>query len=68
MSVGSQLSLLHDEEIERWLINRMQRKSGQDLSPEMWIMKLLLGPIDTSYDSKGALDLGCRGWTVANVR
>lgn len=31
---------------------QMQQKTGEDLSPEMWIMKLLLGPIDTSYDSK----------------
>jgi len=44
-----------DEELEcAKLTSRMQRKSGQDLSPEMWIMKLLLGPIDSSYDSKGA--------------
>ncbi len=27
-------------------------KTGQNLSPEMWLMKLLLGPIDSSYDSK----------------
>jgi len=31
---------------------QMLQKSGEDLTPEMWIMKLLLGPIDTSYDSK----------------
>lgn len=35
------------------LTGRMMQKTGEDLSPEMWIMKLLLGPIDTSYDSKG---------------
>lgn len=34
-------------------MRRMMQKTGEDLSPEMWIMKLLLGPIDTSYDSKG---------------
>lgn len=34
---------------------QMKVKTGEDLSPEMWIMKLLLGPIDTSYDSKGKL-------------
>lgn len=33
--------------------NQMLQKTGEDLSPEMWVMKLLLGPIDTSYDSKG---------------
>jgi hypothetical protein len=32
---------------------QMLQKTGEDLSPEMWVMKLLLGPIDTSYDSKG---------------
>ena len=31
----------------------MMRKSGQDLTPEMWLVKLLMGPIDTSYDTKG---------------
>jgi hypothetical protein len=30
----------------------MMTKTGQNLSPEMWLMKLLLGPIDSSYDSK----------------
>jgi len=33
----------------------MQRKSGQDLTPEMWLVKLLMGPIDSSYDTKGEL-------------
>jgi vWA found in TerF C terminus len=28
------------------------RKLGQDLSPDMWMVKLLLGAIDSSYDSK----------------
>jgi hypothetical protein len=26
---------------------------GVDLSPEMWLVKMLLGPIDSSYDTKG---------------
>lgn len=31
----------------------MMRKSGINLDPSMWIVKLLMGPIDTSYDTKG---------------
>lgn len=30
----------------------MMRKTGIDLTPETWLVKLLMGPIDTSYDSK----------------
>ncbi|OWZ64065.1 hypothetical protein AYX15_04085 [Cryptococcus neoformans] len=30
----------------------MMRKSGVNLDPSMWIVKLLMGPIDTSYDTK----------------
>ncbi|KAL7417137.1 hypothetical protein BDY24DRAFT_376808 [Mrakia frigida] len=30
----------------------MKRTTGIDLSPELWLTKLLLGAIDTSYDSK----------------
>ena len=30
----------------------MKGTSGIDLSPELWLTKLLLGSIDTSYDSK----------------
>jgi hypothetical protein len=30
----------------------MSRKSGIDLTPEMWLVKLLMGPIDSSYDTK----------------
>lgn len=30
----------------------MMRNSGVDLTPELWLVKLLMGPIDTSYDSK----------------
>ncbi|WVQ80960.1 hypothetical protein IAT38_003067 [Cryptococcus sp. DSM 104549] len=42
----------------------MMRKSGIDLDPSMWIVKLLMGPIDTSYDTKGSargLDDGLQG-------
>lgn len=31
---------------------QMMTKTGQNLTPEMWLMKLLLGPIDKSYDMK----------------
>ncbi|KAK8845604.1 hypothetical protein IAR55_006320 [Kwoniella newhampshirensis] len=31
----------------------MMRKTGQDLSPSLWLLKLLMGPIDSSYDTKG---------------
>ncbi|WRT63790.1 uncharacterized protein IL334_000715 [Kwoniella shivajii] len=30
----------------------MSRKSGIDLTPEMWLVKLLMGGIDDSYDEK----------------
>jgi len=30
----------------------MARKSGVDLDPNMWLVKLLMGPIDSSYDTK----------------
>ncbi|CED84133.1 von willebrand type a domain containing protein [Phaffia rhodozyma] len=32
--------------------DEMKRKTGVDLSPELWLVKLLLGAIDTNYDSK----------------
>ncbi|BGP20030.1 hypothetical protein JCM10213_000588 [Rhodosporidiobolus nylandii] len=28
------------------------KTSGQELTPELWLIKLLLGPIDSSYDTK----------------
>jgi hypothetical protein len=31
----------------------MKRKSGIDLDPMTWLVKLLMGPIDSSYDTKG---------------
>lgn len=30
----------------------MMRKSRIDLTPELWLLKLLMGPIDSSYDTK----------------
>jgi hypothetical protein len=29
------------------------RTSGVQLTPEMWLVKLLMGSIDSSYDTKG---------------
>ncbi|WVQ95868.1 hypothetical protein IAU59_002967 [Kwoniella sp. CBS 9459] len=48
--IGSLIDQTMDFEYEQ---EQMRVKTGEELSPEMWIMKLLLGPIDTSYDSKG---------------
>jgi hypothetical protein len=30
----------------------MMRKTGQQLTPVMWLLKMMLGGIDDSYDSK----------------
>lgn len=30
----------------------MKRKAGIDLTPELWLVKMLLGGIDDSYDEK----------------
>ncbi|WWC66067.1 uncharacterized protein I303_108689 [Kwoniella dejecticola CBS 10117] len=48
-TIGSLIDQTMDYEYEQ---EQMKQKTGEDLSPEMWLMKLLLGPIDTSYDSK----------------
>ncbi|KAK6908666.1 hypothetical protein I203_102669 [Kwoniella mangroviensis CBS 8507] len=48
-AIGSLIDQTMDYEYEQ---EQMKQKTGEDLSPEMWLMKLLLGPIDTSYDSK----------------
>jgi len=32
--------------------NMMKANPPVDLSPELWLVKMLLGPIDASYDSK----------------
>ncbi|WVR07881.1 hypothetical protein IAU60_004924 [Kwoniella sp. DSM 27419] len=47
--IGALIDQTMDYEYEQ---EQMKQKTGEELSPEMWIMKLLLGPIDTSYDSK----------------
>lgn len=31
----------------------MMRTSRVQLTPEMWLVKLLMGSIDSSYDTKG---------------
>ena len=33
--------------------DEMMRTSGVQLTPEMWLVKLLMGSIDSSYDTKG---------------
>ncbi|WWC92604.1 uncharacterized protein L201_007563 [Kwoniella dendrophila CBS 6074] len=48
-NIGQLIDQTMDYEYEQ---EQMKQKTGEDLSPEMWLMKLLLGPIDTSYDSK----------------
>jgi len=48
-NIGRLIDQTMDYEAEQ---AQMMQKTGQDMSPDMWIMKLLLGPIDTSYDSK----------------
>ncbi|WRT69886.1 uncharacterized protein IL334_006877 [Kwoniella shivajii] len=48
-TIGSLIDQTMDYEYEQ---EQMKVKTGEDLSPEMWLMKLLLGPIDTSYDAK----------------
>jgi hypothetical protein len=35
--------------------DEMMRTSGVQLTPEMWLVKLLMGSIDSSYDTKGEL-------------
>jgi hypothetical protein len=30
----------------------MKRKSGMELTPELWLLKLLMGGIDSSYDEQ----------------
>ncbi|ORY29308.1 hypothetical protein BCR39DRAFT_532222 [Naematelia encephala] len=47
--VGGLVDCTSNFEVEQ---AEMSRKSGIDLSPEMWLVKLLMGPIDTSYDTK----------------
>jgi hypothetical protein len=47
--IGDLVDCTSNFEIEQ---DQMARK-GVDLTPELWLVKLLMGGIDTSYDSKG---------------
>lgn len=47
--VGSLIDCTSNYEIEA---DQAKRAQNVDLSPELWLIKLLLGPIDSSYDSK----------------
>lgn len=47
--VGSLVDCTSDYESEEV---EMQQTSGVVLTPEFWLVKLLMGPIDSSYDSK----------------
>lgn len=45
----------------------MMRTSGVQLTPEMWLVKLLLGSIDSSYDTKGGLPRASLSVNLAKV-
>merc|ERR1711939_639321 len=47
--IGSLIDCTSNYELEA---DQARKTSGIDLSPELWLVKLLLGPIDSSYDSK----------------
>lgn len=47
--IGGLVDQTMDFDFER---EEMRRTTGQDLTPQLWLMKLLLGAIDDSYDSK----------------
>ena len=47
--IGGLVDCTSNFELEQ---EEMMRKSGVDLTPEMWLVKLLMGPIDSSYDTK----------------
>lgn len=32
--------------------DEMKRKANMDLTPELWLVKLLMGAIDSSYDAQ----------------
>ncbi|BGP35293.1 hypothetical protein JCM10296v2_007128 [Rhodotorula toruloides] len=46
---GQQLQVTSNYELEA---DDFQKTTGQDLTPELWLVKLMLGPIDSSYDLK----------------
>ncbi|EIW73372.1 hypothetical protein TREMEDRAFT_56189 [Tremella mesenterica DSM 1558] len=47
--IGNLIDCTSSYEIEQ---NEMMRKTGIELDPQTWIVKLLMGPIDSSYDLK----------------
>lgn len=48
-AIGGLMDQTGDFDAER---DEMMRKSGQQLTPVMWLLKMMLGGIDNSYDSK----------------
>ena len=49
LSTATKLIPQLDYEVEA---DEMRQKTGVDMTPDLWLMKLLLGSIDSSYDSK----------------
>ncbi|BGP03355.1 hypothetical protein NBRC10513v2_007088 [Rhodotorula toruloides] len=47
--VGGLVDVTSNYELEA---DDFQKTTGQDLTPELWLVKLMLGPIDSSYDLK----------------
>lgn len=47
--VGDLIDSTSNYEVEA---DEMQRKAGITLTPELWLIKMLLGGIDNSYDEK----------------
>jgi len=47
--IGGLVDCTSNFELEQ---EEMMRKSGVDLTPELWLVKLLMGAIDSSYDTK----------------
>ncbi|KAI5455184.1 hypothetical protein NCC49_000002 [Naganishia albida] len=48
--IGGLIDSTSNYEVEQ---DEMMRTSGVQLTPEMWLVKLLMGSIDSSYDTKG---------------
>jgi hypothetical protein len=48
-AIGGLMDQTGDFDAER---DEMRRKTGQELTPVMWLLKMMLGGIDNSYDSK----------------
>ncbi|BGP27538.1 von Willebrand factor, type A domain containing protein [Rhodotorula toruloides] len=47
--VGGLVDVTSNYELEA---DDFQKTTGQELTPELWLVKLMLGPIDSSYDLK----------------